>query len=75
MLMIIHLPVQVARKRRPSRKVLLILKADGSERVNIKMYLPMRYKLPVIRTAGFWALVYIPEIIMTAELSTHCMTR
>ncbi len=40
-----------------SRKVQRIRKADGSERVNIKMFLRMPCRQLVTKTDGFWVIV------------------
>lgn len=45
------------KKKKRSRKVQRIRKADGSERVNIKMFLRIPCRQPVTKTDGFWVIV------------------
>ena len=46
------------REEKQSKQVLLILKADGSAKGSIKMYLPMLYRPLVIKTVGFSVTVF-----------------
>ncbi len=45
------------KEEKRSRKVQRIRKADGSERVNIKMFLRIPCRQPVTKTDGFWVIV------------------
>ena len=45
------------KKKKRSRKVQRIRKADGSERVSIKMFLRIPCRQPVTKTDGFWVTV------------------
>ena len=45
------------KKKKRSRKVQRIRKADGSERVSIKMFLRIPCRQPVTKTDGFWVIV------------------
>lgn len=45
------------KKKKRSRKVQRIRKADGSERVNIKMFLRIPCRQPLTKTDGFWVIV------------------
>ena len=47
----------IEKKKKRSRKVQRIRKADGSERVNIKMFLRIPCRQPVTKTDGFWVIV------------------
>lgn len=49
----------VAKEKRQSKQVCLILKVDGFVKENIRMYLPMQYKTNVIRMAGLLVIVFI----------------
>ena len=44
------------KKKKRSGKVQRIRKADGSERVNIKMFLRIPCRQPVTKTDGFWVM-------------------
>ena len=44
------------KKKKRSRKVQRIRKADGSERVSIKMFLRIPCRQPVTKTDGFWVM-------------------
>ena len=45
------------KEEKRSRKVQRIRKADGSERVSIKMFLRIPCRQPVTKTDGFWVIV------------------
>lgn len=67
-------PAREGKKKKRLRRAHPIRKADGFARANIKMYLPMAYRPPVIRTAGYWATAHIRETSMTAGRLRPCMT-